>query len=95
MDPFRQWMEGRGVVPLFIRGSVKVQFKKITAGRKEEVSETICRADVLFAFPYLIAGHWDCCRIQGMLHGAAQREQESVSSAPVTPKCKFQILHPL
>lgn len=67
------WRAG-GVVALFIcEGTVK----KITAGRKEEGLEMICRADVpsLVLFTHLI-GYWNCCRIQGMFHRVPEQYSE-------------------
>lgn len=73
---------------LFIHSTVKVQIKKIPAGRKEDGSETICRADVLTVVPliYLIIGYCGCCRIQGMLRRVADQCSKGVGVCERCPR---------
>lgn len=73
---------------LFIHSTVKVQIKKIPAGRKEDGSETICRADVLTVVPliYLIIGYCGCCRIQGMLCRVADQCSKGVGVCERCPR---------
>lgn len=88
MDILRQWMEGRGGCGIIYPQHCEGTDKKIPAGRKEDGSETICRADVLTVVPliYLIIGYCGCCRIQGMLRRVADQCSKGVGVCERCPR---------